>query len=53
MEGTESAKAFNADTIKEVIAVACPEWRGLKGDTQIAVQQKQIKLQWLAPNGGD
>ncbi len=43
----------NVHLILRKIAVACPEWRGLK---DLLLQIKAIgpaKLQWLAPNGGD
>ena len=35
------------------IAVACPDWRGLKAAIAAAIAAMPSTLQWLAPNGGD
>ncbi len=53
MEGTESSRIEEPDFEFEEIAVACPEWRGLKDRLWIYESLCMLVLQWLAPNGGD
>src|SRR6266516_2139177 len=53
LEGTESPPAVVAFSLLAVIAVACPDWRGLKALILNAENKAPGVLQWLAPIGGD